>query len=70
MTEIIEYKVQTDPWTPWEELPVAFTTRVVNRDEASDFGYELSKATGKEVRWSYTWSNQGHYENAKHGLRG
>lgn len=66
MSEKIEFKVQRDPYVPWEELPVLFTGKVDNIAEANRFAYGMSVIFGQEVRWNYTWSNQGHYVNAKY----
>ena len=65
MTDKIELKVQRDPYIPWEELPVLFTGKVDNIDEANLFAYRMSAIYGQEVRWNYPWSGQGHYVNAK-----
>ena len=68
--EKVEFKIQQDPWIPWEEIPVRMTTGIETPKEANDFAWAMSAVLEQEVRWNYDWSNQGHYENAKHGLRG
>lgn len=66
MSEKIEFKVQRDPYIPWEELPVLFTGKAESIDEADGFAYGMSVICGQEVRWNYTGSAQGHYVNAKY----
>ena len=66
MSEKIEFKVQRDPYVPWEELPVLFTGKVDSIAEAKRFAYAMSVIFGQEVRWNCVWSGQGHYVNAKY----
>ena len=66
MLEKIEFKVQLDPYIPWEELPVLFTGKADSIDEADRFAYRMSVIFGQEVRWNYPGSGQGHYVNAKY----
>ena len=68
--EKVEFKIQQDPWTPWEEIPVRMTTVIETPKEANDFAWAMSTVLEQEVRWNYVGSHQGHYINAKYELRG
>ena len=40
--EKVEFKIQQDPWTPWEEIPVRMTTVIETPKEANDFAWAMS----------------------------
>lgn len=60
MTETVEFKI-SKPNTRWEDTPVFGKLEVENSKRAAEIADNLSTMTGREVRWNWERSPQGHY---------
>ena len=56
----VEFKV-AEKNKSWEDTPVLMTLTLIHLNNISGVARILSKLYGAEVRWNWTWSEQGHY---------
>lgn len=68
--ERIEFKLMTEPFSRWEDIPVLATSdKIATQAGANEEAWCLSFLFGQEVRWNYEDSAQGHYIWAKYITR-
>ncbi|MEL7626952.1 MAG: hypothetical protein AAGU15_08855 [Anaerolineaceae bacterium] len=56
----VKFKIR-DNSRDWEEIPVLISMYFLTAKEANEFAKKIARAHNAEVRWNWSWSNQGHY---------
>ena len=59
--DVVEIKIK-EKGKPWEEIPVALSLTLTSNEEAIALCQNIADTIGKEVRWNWARSYQGHYQ--------
>lgn len=58
--DAVEIKIK-EQGKAWEEISVSVRLSMRDNAEASTICQNIADTMGKEVRWNWVWSSQGHY---------
>lgn len=58
--DMVEIKIKEKGKT-WEETPVSIKMSAIDASEVHSICQNIADTMGKQVRWNWGWSYQGHY---------